>query len=506
MNALIAIFTRALREHTRSKPLAIVRGGFAAMVVWVLVMQRVGKPVAPGLQFLYGIILLNLIFIVLAATSYFSTSITEEKEEGTLALLRMANVSPTGLLLAKSGTRVIEGVLLLAVQLPFGLLAVSLGGVMWEQIVAAYITLAAFTFLAGNLALLASVLSARSVSASLSTAAMLALIIFGGWLLSYVGLTAFGAMLGALNPFLRLTEVTSLTFGGSLAGPQFHYSIYLGAGAFLASRILFDRTGNEAPAGLGWTQYFTSTARDRLRAPRPVPRMAVEWKDFHFLYGGNRLIRWKTRLYFIFAIIALMPAGIRFLNGQPANLAFAGAAVAGIGIVGIVLETAYAASRMFGSERDAKSLAALVLTPHLYPETLFAVKERIAKAAIIPAKWIAIIGMVVSLGGTIGLNMNFLLPSLIGVLFTWSLMLPLWWVFEEFLRQIVIHFSLRYSWGSMAAGIAVWLVASLFIATVLTAVASVIGAYLSLIPAWYCSYRLRKRNLLLLTELAAAEQ
>ena len=204
MRALAAIFIRALREHTRSRMLAIGRGIFAAMVIWIFVLQAWASPVAPGLQFLHGILFLNVLFILLAATSYFASSITEEKEEGTIALLVIAGVSPTGLLLAKSTTRILEGILLLAVQLPFALLAVALGGVMWDQVIASYIALGGFLVLSGNLALLASVVATRTAAAGFGSAAMLAAVLFGDDLLHVLGMDTFAAHWHSLDPFARL--------------------------------------------------------------------------------------------------------------------------------------------------------------------------------------------------------------------------------------------------------------------------------------------------------------
>ena len=221
--------------------LAVARGTFASMVIWICVLQAWTSPVAPGLQFLYGILFLNVLFILLAATSYFASSITEEKEEGTIALLTIAGVSPTGLLLAKSTTRILEGILLLAVQLPFALLAVTLGGVMWDQVIASYIALGGFLVLSGNLALLASVIATRTTAAGFGTAAMLVALLIGDNLLDLLGLETVAAHWHSLDPFARLGETTSLNFAGVIFSTQFSSSLIVGALAFVAARLLFGR-------------------------------------------------------------------------------------------------------------------------------------------------------------------------------------------------------------------------------------------------------------------------
>ena len=81
---------------------------------------------------------------------FFATAITEEKEEGTLGLLKMAGISRVSILLGKSTSRLITAILLFLVQLPFTLLAITLGGVTLGQIFAAYWALLAYMLLVAH--------------------------------------------------------------------------------------------------------------------------------------------------------------------------------------------------------------------------------------------------------------------------------------------------------------------------------------------------------------------
>ena len=74
-----------------------------------------------------------------------------------LGLLRMTDLNSIAILLGKSTSRLVGAFLMLVVQLPFILLAVTLGGVGLIQILAAYSSLLAYLFLVCNLALLCSV-------------------------------------------------------------------------------------------------------------------------------------------------------------------------------------------------------------------------------------------------------------------------------------------------------------------------------------------------------------
>ena len=115
----------------------------------------------------------------MAGFGFFATAITEEKEEGTLGLLKMAGISRAGILLGKSTSRLVSAMLLLFAQFPFTLLAITLGGVTFQQILAAYSALLAYMILVANLAMFFSVSSKRSSTASLLSAIGVAVFVVG---------------------------------------------------------------------------------------------------------------------------------------------------------------------------------------------------------------------------------------------------------------------------------------------------------------------------------------
>ena len=190
----LALFERALRLEPRSAPVCWARAGLLGVILFVLFpiqsMAQVGWYGAPGLRFLQEMVWVNLVFITLAGLSYFASAITEEKEEMTLGLLRMTDLNPIAILLGKSTSRLIGALLLLLVQLPFVLLAVTLGGVSLPQILAAYGTLLTYMFLLCNLALLASVVF-RNTSAAAAVSLFLLLFFLLGTIgpVSYTHLT-----------------------------------------------------------------------------------------------------------------------------------------------------------------------------------------------------------------------------------------------------------------------------------------------------------------------------
>ena len=136
----LAMLHRAIRLDARLWRTHLFRLGFALLVYFGLWYAQISTAVtlvgAPGLKLFHTMAWLNVVLISLAGISFFSTAITEEKEEETLGLLKLAGVNPLGLLLGKSTSRLLGAILLLLVQLPFTLLAITLGGVTLEQVVA----------------------------------------------------------------------------------------------------------------------------------------------------------------------------------------------------------------------------------------------------------------------------------------------------------------------------------------------------------------------------------
>ena len=168
----MALFVRSLREEGRAKLPYLARLLLVTIVLLVLFRGYRSFSLsqgAAGLQFFELLIQVNAVFITLAGIAFFSSAITEEKEEGTIALLRMTKLSPVAILLGKSTSRLFGACLLILAQLPFTLLAVSLGGVTTIQVFAAYATLLSWIFFLANLALFSSVVMARNTSAATAT-------------------------------------------------------------------------------------------------------------------------------------------------------------------------------------------------------------------------------------------------------------------------------------------------------------------------------------------------
>jgi hypothetical protein len=380
--ALLALFTRALREDVRAKSMYWARAGLVAIVLCQVGFTNLGMgwAGAPGLFFFQSVIGMNLLFISLAGLSYFSSAITEEKEEMTLGLLRMTNLNPLSILLGKSASRQIGALLLLLSQVPFTLLAVALGGVTLAQIIAAYTCLGAYTLFLGNAALFHSVISRRTAYAALLTAALLFVFFFGAaiirhpvlWTLKFFQLISSEQPGPILESFLthwqqtlptaRLAEIGVTGFHDGPICFQVVSNVLLGFGFFLAAWGAFDLFCSEqhdaAPArGL----LRTRTKRIRLFSPGRAWRHALLWKDFHFLGGGQALV--LSRIIIYGCIIGAILVSRDYFSNRPLKRVDLGYLLLWTMFVALLIEGAFIAARVFRQERIWKTWSSLAMLP-----------------------------------------------------------------------------------------------------------------------------------------------
>ena len=305
---LLALFIRSLREDTRSRATYWARAGLGCFLLVVMCFFFIGTRNwgnAPGRTFFTLVISFQITAIALMGLSYFASAVAEEKEERTLGLLRMTDLSPLSILLGKSTSRLCGALCLLAAQFPFTIIAITFGGVSFGQVVASYCAVAAFTFLLCNLALLGSVISRGVAGAAAFSIATIGLLLALVPLLKALQLpsdyfhwnVAFGRLASGIweaTPIARLQEVLSTGYNGGAIGWQVLTNIAFGIGCFLLAWAAFQRfcdrepvvASTPPPAPAAGT---VDTVGARLRKSRP-PRAwkrALVWKDFYFLCGGR---------------------------------------------------------------------------------------------------------------------------------------------------------------------------------------------------------------------------
>lgn len=375
-------FGRSLREGTRQIRTYVIRGALLLGVLSMLASAQATRSMfgAPGLQLFGGIAMLNLVLICLAAPGYFASVITEEKEAGTLGLLKMAGLNPVSILLGKSTSQVLGAVMLLLVQVPFTVLAVTLGGVSLPQVFAGYLTMLAFLLFMGNMALLFSVMCRHSGRAAGMCILALMAFFFGPPLgkALLAGLVRSGAVLRGggtdqmvrglfdlvtnASPFAWMETVLATGFSGPLVGFQFWSNLALAGGCFLLAWKTFDPFTREQvtaapPRGLLTRRIGRLSA---LGAGRAWTN-ALAWKDFNFMSGGK--VAFLARLVLVGLIPAVVVTCIASSGGNPSKEDI-GATFLWVSLLLLFLELVALSGRIFGEERKWQTLSAIVVLPY----------------------------------------------------------------------------------------------------------------------------------------------
>jgi hypothetical protein len=375
-----ALVERSLRVDSRSLRTHIVRllfvGGLLAVLIFIQSESR--SMSNPGGYFFSGICSVNLILLNLAAMSFFSTIITEEKEEMTLGLLKMAGISGLGILTGKLAPRLISVIMLLSIQVPFTFLAITLGGLSTEQVLAAYVALISFTIFVAGIGMLLSTICPRS---TLSTALMTGLLA-AFYLVPLVGRAMTFPMsrrgsagfwlklvskscdaLLSLSPIESMMRILSTGYSGGIVTAQFFIHIGIGIGAVGLSWMLFDRcTRNEKPIapsrGLGGIALAFRSKRQLHQ--RRVWRNALAWKDFHFTTGGTTALIIKFICYAGLMIVLTLMVGRNFAG----NMRNALGDLCWVSMVlALAIEVPIYLSRVFREEVRWQTWPGLVLLP-----------------------------------------------------------------------------------------------------------------------------------------------
>lgn len=312
----IALLERSLRIDARALLPHAIRGGLIVAIYGGIMFALIstvlgGGPGAPGFQFFCNITYLNLTAMTLIGSSYFATPITEEKEEDTLGMMLMTGITPLGILLGKTGSRLAQAMLLTAVQIPPILLSVTLGGVTLHQIIAAQVAVFAYIVLLAGVGLLLSTISPGNRLAAYRMTTFLLIY----WLLplfcsevltnsrtlnpfTQKALTA----IAQFSVFQQIGTVLTTGFNESAISVQVVSNLIAGIICFCGSWFFFD-TANSSPQRTDATDRVLE--RKGWLAPGRPKIEPIVWKDFYFLHGGPvalviRFVLWIS-LYLVLA-------------------------------------------------------------------------------------------------------------------------------------------------------------------------------------------------------------
>jgi ABC-type transport system involved in multi-copper enzyme maturation permease subunit len=467
MRPLLALFLRSLRVDTRAVSTYVLRGVLVGLALYAIFMTNTafGWAGAPGRRFFAQMLWIDLWLFFVVGLSYFASAITEEKEDDTLGLLRMTNLSALAILLGKSTARLAGALALLAVQLPFLLVAVTLGGVRVAQVLAGFVWLLGFVFLLANLGLLASVICRRTAGAALLGGVLALPFIsgpqpfFGSWWARVFGLAPggvapFGRFFDAwhsLSASARLDDILATDFRGPIVEAHLAACAAVGTGCFLLAWLLFTPCADRAaPESRGRAATATGAVR-RHRARRP----AIAWRDGVFLHGGRLGVAVKALLTLLALGLGALPT-IPFGTRSDRYEFHVFFTTWWVGLF-TLLTLAFDASRIFKHERREQTLASLALLP-LEARQIVWQKVRGALLSAWPLLLAALVCVVlvgqIAIGEwvrhpPVGEPLFYLASAGVFALGT-ALLLPVF----------VAWLSLRLRWGAFPVGVMVWFFAN----------------------------------------------
>jgi ABC-type Na+ efflux pump permease subunit len=341
-SGVFALMERSLRIDARTRSVHLLRLGLIGAIYLSLcqTMMHGSTFGAPGLNFFRGIAFFDQTFMTLLGIGFFSSVITEEKEEDTLGLMLMTGISPLGILTGKSVGGLWQAMLMIAVQYPFGVLAVTLGGVTPGQVWSVTVALLAYTVFLSCLGLFCSTISATNNSAAWRTAAGVILYVVmpviawtlfqkhTQWLVSggaamngpeKLNLPDFAwALLQSLSEiciFLQMETILATNANESALTAQVISNVAMAVLFFGLARLFFGistRRVSSEPVTRGLVARRKGVFRFPAGRTWANPFL---WKDFHFVSGGVGMTVVRT---VCFMSVGLIPfAAELFSSGPP---------------------------------------------------------------------------------------------------------------------------------------------------------------------------------------------
>jgi hypothetical protein len=387
MQATFALFSRSVTDYIRSllTPAALVGMPVILLLVLLPIADSARFGAAAGAQWMSVIGVVNLIALSLIAYGYFLASIAEERDASALDLLRMSRLSALSIVFGKWGARLISVLLLVVVQLPLVMLAVTLGGVRTLSVFGFYAGMIGWCVMLSGVALMISVTS-RSVTEAATRGFAVALIFAGAIAFGSVWISSLGiqgqltgspagtdwewaktlvlgviAVLSSLIPSTNSTATSLTELAGELALPTLlQFGIGLGCAAraaWLLPRIEFSDRSHRlntaaAKGGAGAARRIVG------RCPEQQPAF---WKALQFETGGNVAfgVRWGVVIFLTVARFCDLDLG-----GDGLRNTFSWTPLGFLGLACIwFFDVVLYFSRTWSVEWKQQTLGALAMTP-----------------------------------------------------------------------------------------------------------------------------------------------
>jgi ABC-type transport system involved in multi-copper enzyme maturation permease subunit len=488
VRALLALFIRSLKEDVRGRSTYIIRAALVMLVLFFLwVTHSMSRwSGAVGRRFFSSVMWVDLFVLSVVGLSYFASAITEEKENETLGLLRMTNLDALSILMGKSTGRLLGAIFILTAQLPFMLVAVTMGGLAVRQVLAGFVCLAGYVFLLSNVGLFCSVVSKRSSGATVLSGGVIFVLLVLPWWLYGSGQLANGVLLeqaldawARATPFVQVNRVMWTGFNEAILGWQLVASLIAGLSFFGLAWLVFDRfadSSDESP-GASFVAPFPMEMTPTRAFARRAESPALLWKDYHLVAGGSPAVVLKT-----LAVVVILLLCLPSLNWDTSGKSMV------FGWISTIFTSLFLAfclsldaSRIFKREREQRTLSSLLILPISTRRLVWQKTFGCLKAS-----WPAIAG--VGLGLTI-----FAFGALQEIGRQQSQGQPYWVrdfffgssvfahaIFSGLLLPVFIAFlSLRMRWGALPVGLTIWLLGNFGAVVILGAIAEE-GAFILL--------------------------
>jgi ABC-type transport system involved in multi-copper enzyme maturation permease subunit len=394
MKPVLALLIRALRQLKNSSSSLVCRLLVGLILLFCLwgTQEAAGWSGAPGKAYFTSLVTINYLLVTVGAVVIGADAIAGEKQEGSLGLLRLADLSPVSLLLGKCVGQLTGLLLLLAFQIPFTLLAVTLGGVAVRQVFESYALLGSYLIALTSLGLFSSVVLAKVWRAVVMTvSASICLALLPVWLqsaserLNPAGLLWDREKQMVVNSSsVRITESSvdppTIKVADQLqraadwirsVSPLSHWTRFAGLGSQVdrSSLAACWYTGPSLHSALrSRGSSLSGTAAMKLdmakavkdqpirlrfslfRLPRTVSTPVV-WKDFHFHFGGKP--------WFILRLVAYpLIAAIVITQGYlPVNIQTIVMNLWAVGLVILYFDVAFFVIRSWGPKCGIAILA-----------------------------------------------------------------------------------------------------------------------------------------------------
>ena len=364
MRALLAVVYRELQEAARRKRTFWLRVGYGgALAAPIAFMVRISGPQTQGLgaalfqTFVYW----QFALIILLAPASAASSVSEERNSGTLGLLLLTGLRPWSIIVGKLAAESLRALTLVLSGLPILFVTTMFGGVAPTQIASAFIVTIGTVVLLAALGTAISSFETRAYAAIVKTYAIV--LVFG------VGVQAVLSVMGLLWPAAKwVTEPISILNPGialsrSLAGQgdlvtalQFLLLatlltvLFVLVGAFGLNRVIVAETAK--PSLL---RKRTGAPQTRIRGE--INGHPIAWRDGK---GNPWVDRFLAFLLVCVLIVITYTAGQQRLQRELPGMWAASSSLFWFFLSVVVMVRG---ASLFAAEKEDGALPSLLMTP-----------------------------------------------------------------------------------------------------------------------------------------------